>query len=230
MKFLVNPPEKGEKMASRSKAARSRARGKNGRFLKGGKSRTTTARRKNPAKRKAKSRARRSYRARRRSNPPMGLRGFPGMLADGAIGAVTLTASKVATRAVPELLKMDRTSNVGLGVGLASAVVFGWLADLLVGPRWGTWVLAGALTGPLEDAAVRWDVPYVADKLTPGAGTSGTVGIYARARSVPLPGRNYGVTAVRAPAPTARRLPAPRKGGVGDWMTPFIGAGAGMDA
>jgi len=218
-------------MASRSKAARSRPRGKNGRFLKG-KKRTTTARRKNPAKRKARPRARAASRRRRR-NPALGLRGFPGLLMDGAVGALTLTGAKVATRAVPELLKMDRATNTGLGVGLASAVVFGWLADLLVGPSWGTWVLAGALTGPLEDAAVRWDVPYVADKLTPGAGTAGTVGIYARARRTPEPGRTWGhgVRAVRAPAPPSRRIPNfARRGGVSDWITPFIGVGSGMDA
>jgi len=149
----------------------------------------------------------------------MGVSGFTGVLLDGAVGAATLTTSKIATRTVPELFKQDRTSNVGLGVQLATAVAFGFLADMVAGPSWGTWVLAGALTAPLEDAAVRFQVPYVADKLQPGTG--GTVGIYASRRGRPR-------ASVRAPAPTSRRLPAAR--GMADWITPFIGNGAGVSA
>lgn len=187
-----------------------------GRFVKRSSSRR---KRSNPSRaslrRKANSQPRDRYgrfvsrgrSSRRRKNPAVkGIRGFPGLLVNGAVGAVTLTTSKVATRMVPQLLNMDRSSNVGLGVELAAAVAFGWLTDMVAGEDWGAWVLAGALTAPLEDAAVRWQVPFVAQHLQPG-----TVGVYA-------PGRRV------AAVSQDRFIPSRTGGGrVDDWMTPFIG-------
>lgn len=148
----------------------------------------------------------------------MGVKGFPGLLLDGAVGALTLTAGKVVTRAVPKFLNLDRSSNVGLGVELATAVVAGFLTDLVAGPSWGAWMLAGGLTAPLEDAIIRYQVPFVTEYLTPGAGT---VGVYAP--------RPFGGVRAMLAAPKARSLPRGR-GVVADWMTPYINSGAGVVA
>lgn len=159
-----------------------------------------------------KSGRRRSRSGRRRSNPAVsGIRGFPGLLVNGAIGAVTLTTSKVATRMVPQLLNMTPGTNVGLGVELAAAVAFGWLTDMVAGEDWGSWVLAGALTAPLEDAAVRWQVPFIADHVGP----AGTVGVYARGRPVRATSQHDMIP--------SRSSASRGAGTVADWMTPFIG-------
>lgn len=172
MRFLINPSE-GENMAKRRRDSK-------GRFLPKRKSR-----RSNPSRARARNQPRdrfgrfvskggsRSRRSRRRKNPATGIPGFPGFLMDGAVGAGTLTGAKVATRAVPGFVGQSRISNVGLGIQLAAAVALGWITDMAVGGDWGTWVLAGGLSAPLEDAAVRQGVPFLAPNLTPGAGTVG---------------------------------------------------------
>lgn len=208
--------------------ARKQPRDARGRFVKRSKARS---RRKNPTrKRRARNQPRdrfgrfvskgrsRSRRSSRRRNPPAsGLDGFAGFLADGAINASLLTTAKIGARMAPGFVNQSRTSNVGLAVQIAAAVGLAYLADNFVGSDYGPWVLAGGLTGPLEDAALRFGVPYVGDALRPG-----TVGLYAS-------------------PPRARvgsgRIPANRRisgGGMRGWQTPHVGnrgvfpAGAGV--
>ncbi|KKM21393.1 hypothetical protein LCGC14_1635870 [marine sediment metagenome] len=160
-----------------SRAAKGRRRRADGAFTKGGGGRKR--RRNPPAKRKAAPRRAASKRAApRRRNPSRRPRNFTDTLIEGVTATVTITAAKVATRCVPKLVGVARADNRGIAVQLASAIGISYAADFLLGPGWAGLVLAGGLQAPLEDLAVRYQIPVVSEALAP----AGTVGRYAPRR------------------------------------------------
>jgi len=185
MRFLINPPNRRRRMARRTPA-----RDRKGRFIRKNRSasrkrkasrRTTTARKRTT---RARSTPRRSTRRRAaRRNPPAP--DFVRMFMDGAVEAAEIIVGKTGARVVPGFLNLPRTGNVGLAVQAAVAVGLGYVASIVAGPNVGAAVLAGGLTAPLEDLAVRYNIPVVGPALAIPAG-GGTTGMYApalRARS-----------------------------------------------
>lgn len=219
MKFLVNPPKRGGRAMARrrklshkqklagfgGKAAKTRAGG-------GG---TRKRKRRNPSTRRSRSRStttrRRTTTAKRRRtyrrNPPA--RDFVGLLMDGTVEAAEILVGKAGVRIVPALLNLPRTGNTGLAVQAGVALLDGYLAHMVFGPRVGAAILAGGLTAPLEDLAVKLNLPYVSAALAQPAGSAGTTS---------------GLAMYAAKMPPRRALP-PARGKVGNWVTQPPGSG-----
>ncbi len=196
-----------------SRAAKNRKRTASGAFAKRGGGSKKRKRNPAPKKRRAptKARGRGKAPAKRRANPRRAARNFTDTVIEGAIGSVTLTASKVAVRSTPQLLGFARAGNKGLATQVASAVLLGFAADWVMGPGWAAWVLAGGLQGPLEDGAARYSIPVVSSALAP----AGTVSRYGPRAQL----ARYGA---RRMPPTARRRAIPATAGssnMGSWVT-----------
>lgn len=202
--YLANPTGRKRKMARKTPA-----RGKNGRFLKGGRkakakssssrkrrrsapaaATTTRKRRKSTvARRKRRAPARRARRrSTRRRNPAL-----MSQLRTGLKDAAAIVVGKAGARIIPTLIPgVPRTGPVGLLVQAASAVGLGYLADRFVGRDLGRQILAGALSAPIETAVVAYRVPLLGPALDPtssaalvaAAGSSG-MAAYVRPRALP---------------------------------------------
>lgn len=139
-------------------------------------------RRRNPSRSVAKRAAPR--RRSRRRNPP---RVDPiGVLKQGAQDALALTAGQVAgrlgSRFLANTLGLPRGGMVGLATTAAIGVGIGVFAENLVSRETARMITAGALSVPLQEAALTYlapHVPLVAPALTPT-----TLGRYPRRTGV----------------------------------------------
>jgi len=186
------------------KAAQTRARG--------GGSRKRKRRNPSTAVRRSRSRSTTAKRARRRRrtyrrNPPA--KDFLGLLMDGTVEAAEILLGKAGVRIVPALFNLPRAGNTGLAIQAGVALLDGYLAHMVFGPRVGAAILAGGLTAPLEDLAVKLNLPYVSAALAQPAGA---------------PAGTTSGLAMYAPKNMRRALP-PARGKVGGWVTQPPGSG-----
>jgi len=189
-----------------------RARDSKGRFVKKGRARRKTTRKKarrNPPRARAVARTAPrdrfgrfvgkggSSRRRARSNPGRYVRSNPvrgdivGTLVDSTVCAAQLTLGKAASRALPDLVNLPQGGNVGVAIRAGAGVVLGYAADMAGFRDLGGKLLEGALQGCVEDYVVQFNIPFLADALRrpPGVvpavgGGGGTTGFYTSAPHV----------------------------------------------
>lgn len=207
-------------------ARRLPARTKSGRFVKGGGRRRKRRRasvKSNPpaARRRSPRRARRSTKRRRtRSNPPrprVTAKGAVGQLVQGAKDAAMVVTGKAAARALPTLLKLPKEGALGIGVQIGVGLASGFLAHWFGGRDAGRFILAGALSAPIETVLVAKRVPFFAPALSPATAAT-QVGAYAMP-SVGGVGAYYLPDAVEADAGMSGYVAAhrtPAMSGAGD--------------
>lgn len=88
-----------------------------------------------------------------------------GAVTGGALDALWIIGGKIASRAVPALLKMDATSPGKMatvaGVQLGAGLGLSWAAGKFLSRDAGRLIFAGAVVGVLETAARKYEVPYI---------------------------------------------------------------------
>lgn len=192
-RFLVNPPKKRGKTMARRLPPRHRSGPNKGRFKKRARSskrrrrrnqppavaaKAAPRRRNQPARRAApRPRARRAppaptRRPRRRNRNParkITVRRVLRDIQDGAVNAAYILVGKAAARTIHTVTGLPKMGNTGLAVQALSAVVAGMIADAVIGASRAKFVLAGGLTAPLETAIVAFNVPFLAQALSPAA-------------------------------------------------------------
>jgi hypothetical protein len=144
----------------------------------------TRKRRKASTSRKAAPRRRRRY----RRNPGNDI---VGTLTTGAKNAAFVVGGKMAARAVPSALGLPTAGIAGMGVQAAVGVAIAMFGEKTLPRGAADFVLAGALTGPIESAIKAAGIPYVsgllagymdAPLLTGGRNLSALAGSYEDAR------------------------------------------------
>lgn len=120
---------------------------------KSGRKRST---RRNPVARKKGTRRRR----RARRNPPIIRR-----LTDGTVGALQVLTGKAVARSVPGVVGLPTDGATGIATQAAVAIFAATIAERFLSSRAASFVLAGALTAPLESAIVAANVPFLSQAL-----------------------------------------------------------------
>lgn len=112
------------------------------------------------------SRRRRHSRRHARRNPPrFSAKGAVGSLVQGVKDAVFIEAGKIAVNTAARMVPVTSTIPA-LGVRAALALVAGIGAKMIVGADAARFVLAGALTSPIETAIRATNVPLLANGLS----------------------------------------------------------------
>jgi len=120
-------------------------------------------------------------------------------ITQGAADALTLTAGQVAVRTIPGLLRLPMAGPVGLAISTATAVLAGMAAEQVLGREAARIFTAGAVSVPLQAAAMTYIapmVPLVGAALTPTLGSyprRGRLGAYPR-RALPSGRGRVGVS------------------------------------
>lgn len=220
-RFLVNHPgstrdSKGGHMAKRRTPPRYKSGPKKGQFMS---KRARAAHRRNPTRKaaaKSNPRKRRRSTARRRSSPRrrrsyrrnpvrgISVKRAVKTLMSGTVAAGQMLVGKAAVRSVPDLLGLPKEGNIGLAVQAATALVVGFVADMMLGKDAGTAITAGGLSAPLETLIVAYKVPWLSDALSPTTAQAG-VGAYVSPLAL-APGRPALVNPGRTVAPIRRGL------------------------
>lgn len=95
--------------------------------------------------------------------------GFVDFLLMGAIAALWVTGGKLASRFVPNLLKIDGTTPTGFAIGsgaqLAAGAAGAWALDTFWNRAAGQLFFAGAVQAVLESGIRRMEVPILAPLL-----------------------------------------------------------------
>jgi hypothetical protein len=150
------------------------------------------------AKKRAPARRTRR-RSTRRRNP-----GVVGQLRTGIKDAAGVVVGKAGARILPTLVPgIPKTGPMGLAVQAAAALALGFVADQVASRDTARMVLAGALSAPLETAAVAYNVPLLGRALDPVASAAQ-------------------VAAVNGSVGSLRRLSGARR--MGAYVTPGLGA------
>lgn len=101
--------------------------------------------------------------------------GIVGIMIAGALASLWITGGKLASRAVPNLLKINAADSGGMaiaaGIQIAAGAGLAWAVENYVDRTAGELVAAGAFSGLLESALRRFNVPI----LSPLAGDEGDV-------------------------------------------------------
>lgn len=212
-RFLVNPPKRRGKTMARKLPPRHRSGPKKGQFRKRARSSSkrrrrnqpaavaVAPRRNQPARRAAprpRARARRAAppaptRRRRRNRnpaPKITVRRVLRDIQDGAVNAAYILVGKAAARTIHTVTGLPKMGNTGLAVQALSAVAAGMIADAVIGASRAKFVLAGGLTAPLETAIVAYNVPFLAQALSPAAAINDlqgyrNMGRYVQPRAAP---------------------------------------------
>lgn len=106
---------------------------------------------------------RRSY---RRNQPRLGGGRIVRQLTDGATGAFQVLVGKATARSVPEMIGLPQTGAFGIAVQAGVGIVAGMIAHQMFGKKAGDFVLAGALTAPLESVIVAANIPILSPALS----------------------------------------------------------------
>lgn len=175
--FLINP---GGRMARRRAA--------NGRFLKGGgkktrrrsrrrvhagrpAAKTTRRRRRRAAASSESSTPRRRRRYRRNSyarNPKFSVKNMLRTVQDGLIGGAEITVGEAMARALPRMVGLPATGNLGLATQAAVGIVAAIVLPMAGVPReHAAMIAAGAFSAPIKTLAVAHQVPFIGDALNP---------------------------------------------------------------
>lgn len=128
--------------------------------------------------------------ARRRSSRPRKLDIADRVLQAGA-DALTITTGQAIVRLVPQLLPLPQTGAVGLAISTATAILAGMAAERVVSRDTARMLTAGAISVPLQRAAMTYLAPSV-----PLVGKALGLGRYPARRSL----------AGYSPARNARRI------------------------
>ncbi|MEE8177703.1 MAG: hypothetical protein V3T65_06890 [Acidobacteriota bacterium] len=124
------------------------------------------ARRRRRAAPRAAPRRRAAVRRRRyRRNQPRRGRIIQ-QLTDGATGAFQVLIGKATARSVPQMIGLPAEGAFGIAVQAGVGIVAGMLAHQMFGKRAGDFVLAGALTAPLESIIVAANIPILSPALS----------------------------------------------------------------
>lgn len=172
MIFLTNPRKGRKRKVAKRLPPRIKSGPKKGQFRKrASRKRNAPARATRKAAPRATTRRRvptrkAAPRARRRNPPRLNV---VRRLRDGVTGAAGVLIGKAGARTVPVLAGLPHGGNTGLLIQAATAVALGLVADRVLGKRMGEFVLAGALTAPLETVVVTYNVPFLAPALSPTA-------------------------------------------------------------
>lgn len=163
--FLVNPPKRGNTMAT-TKRRHYKSGPKKGQFMPGkarkASSSTKKRRRRNPAPAMTTSPRKRNP-PRKRLTARSAIRGAT----EGAVDAFLVLTGKAATRSIPLLANLPKEGNIGLAVQALTAIVVGMVAQQFLKPAQAKMLTAGGLTAPLETLIVSYNVPFLAPALQP---------------------------------------------------------------
>lgn len=91
---------------------------------------------------------------------------FVGKLSSGLVGTGQALAGKVAVRAIPDAIGLQKSGNVGLAIQLVTALLVSAAADRFVSEEAGQFVLVGGLMSPVEELVKGLNIPVVSPALS----------------------------------------------------------------
>jgi hypothetical protein len=140
--------------------------------------RRKTTRKRTTRRRATTTRRRRTY----RRNPPRGQ--LARQLTDGAMHAVSIVGGKAAVGIVSGLLPatLPSTGVGGMAVKAGTAIAVGLVAGQFLPRDVADYVLAGALSKPIEDQVVALGIPHISPALAAYPNRGRQLAAYAQAR------------------------------------------------
>lgn len=89
---------------------------------------------------------------------------------EGAQNALAVTVGKAAAKAIPQQLAgvvpLPTTGAAAIATQAAVALAVGMAAEKFVGRKWAPFIMAGALTAPIEQAIRAANVPVLSSALS----------------------------------------------------------------